>query len=218
MTRRLRPARRLLMVAAAGLVVTLAGCGQTVLAGSAAVVGDARLADSTVASSADEIRAALGGRPPEGGAAELNRALIGQFVTSTLIGVAAQREGVTVTAGEVAATRDRIVEGAGGPEALPQYAAERSVAPSQVDTAILASLQYSALAAKLAPGGDEQAQADAVNSYLGALSTDLGTEVSPRFGTWEPNRLNVGIPPQDLSRPVAPENEPAAASPAPQAS
>jgi hypothetical protein len=46
-----------------------------------------------------------------------------------------------------------------------------------------------ALMEKLAPGADNQTQFLAMTEYLTALSVELGVELNPRFGKWDPSNL-----------------------------
>ena len=200
---RTRRRRAGLAVTAAAALLALAGCGQVPLAGSAAVVGDQRITDTQVADAATAVTSALGGRAPDGDTPRLNRAIVTLYVQSALLGAAAQKEGIVVTTGRVAEVRDELAEQNGGPEGFITFAAERSVPPSGIDVVIRNSLEYQALAEKLAPDQSAEEQGKAADEYLAALSRDLGTEVSPRFGTWDAAKLTVGSPPDDLSSPIA---------------
>ena len=51
----------------------------------------------------------------------------------------------------------------------------------------------------LAPTADIQGQSDAVVAAIVETSMVAGTEVSPRFGTWDATKLAIGPVPSDLS-------------------
>ena len=51
----------------------------------------------------------------------------------------------------------------------------------------------------LAPQAGIEGQSDAVVAAIIETSLVVGTEVSPRFGTWEPTKLTIGPVPNDLS-------------------
>ncbi len=188
---------------AAGAVLVLAGCATPPKAGSAAVVGEARLTDAELATQTQDALVAMGSKLPEGTTeADLNRRVISAFVQSELIDVAAQREGITVTAGQVDDLRATAIEQSKGRAALEKGLAQSlGIPPSGLDAFVRTKLQIDALISKLGKG-DQNAGNTAAATYLGKLSTELGTEVSPRYGSWSAQQLGVGLPPTDLSKPL----------------
>ena len=46
-----------------------------------------------------------------------------------------------------------------------------------------------ALMEKLAPGADTQTRNLALIEYFTSLSEEIGVELNPRFGTWDPSNL-----------------------------
>jgi hypothetical protein len=188
---------------AAGAVLALAGCATTPKAGSAAVVGEARLTDAELATQAQDVLVAMGSKLPEGTTeADINRRVISAFVQGELIDVAAQREGVTITPAQVDDLKAQAVEQSKGQSALEKgLATSLGIPPSGVDGFVRTKLQVDGLVNKLGKG-DTNAGSSAAAAYLGKLATELGTEVSPRYGTWSPQQLGVGLPPTDLSKPI----------------
>lgn len=198
----LRTRRAAAAVCAAGAVFLLGACASPAKPGAAAVVGTERVTDQQVADRTAEVLTALGGKLPDGVTeAELNRRVISNDIQAYLIDEAATREGITVTPGQVAQLRAAAVERAGGLDKLGVTVAQQfSFPPSSLDAFLTTQLQVTALIEKLGKG-DQNAGNAAAATYLGALSTEVGTEVSPRFGTWSAKNIGVGPPEDDLSSP-----------------
>ena len=78
-----------------------------------------------------------------------------------------------------------------------------NVAPSQLESIIRLQLQAQDLGIALNPSGSAEEQGRAVFEAAGALSEELQTTVSPRYGTWDPATLALGPTPDDLSAPPA---------------
>lgn len=122
MTRPIAAAR--LVAAGAVAVVALAGCGDSpVRAGAAAVIGGDRISTEQLASSvdaglADPAAAQLGQDRPT-----YQRDVLSRLISTRVVDVAAQRQGVSVTPAEVDAQYRSIESSVGGPEQLAQQAA-----------------------------------------------------------------------------------------------
>jgi len=198
---RLRHAAR--AAGAAALVVVLAACGSS-LTGNAISVGDQTVSDARLAGMVDEIKAlydeSTQQQPFEQGAVTASN--VDRLTRSLLLGVAAQREGIVVTQGQVEDIIAQTVDGQFGGDRAQfdlALASQQNVPPSQVESFARDFLTQQALGEKLAPGGDTAAVSAALVDYLGALGTELGAEVAPRFGTWEADKVTLGPVPDDLS-------------------
>lgn len=200
-----RPHRLHSVAAAAlvGVVVTLlAGCDPAA-AGAAALVGGYKITENEIQGDATAIRDVVDrieGQQPAGAA--LLPALVQNRVRTRLVTVAAAREGVTVTQGEI----DQLVLANGGLEILAERLAQADgqwVPPDGVEDAARTLLLQQELAVKLAPAGSPQDQAVAVTEYLSDLAEELGVEISARYGTWDPALISVGPLPNDLSEPAS---------------
>jgi hypothetical protein len=207
-----RPLRALRRVAGpAAVVLTLTvlvpgitGCDPAE-AGSAALVGDVRITERQVHDDAAEVLDVverIQAAPPDGQA--LLRALVQNRVTAQLVDVAAAREGVSVSQGEV----DRLILDAGGLEALTVGFAQAEgewIPASGIEDSARTFLLRVELGQQLAPGGTDEEQAAATNEYLEELSGELGVDVSSRYGSWDAAASQVVAAPDDLSEPAAGE-------------
>ena len=185
------------LIGAVAVAALVAGCSVVSQAGSAVVVGSARMTNDEVASQYAEVRAALGGLTIDGTAADINRQLLSGFVFDQLVDAALAETGLEVTAGEIAAQRAQLVAQLGSEEALNAAAAQSAIPPSQIDRALKFSLAYQALAKHfLDPAAADQATAQnqaeaAAYELVGEKATELGVEVSPRFGRWDPDTMMI---------------------------
>ena len=71
----------------------------------------------------------------------------------------------------------------------------------EVDSIISVNLQVAKLGDVLSPSGDADAKSAEVFIAISELSSELRTEVAPRFGTWDPENLSVGPAANSLSKP-----------------
>jgi len=58
-----------------------------------------------------------------------------------------------------------------------------------VDGFMYEILAQRALMEKIAPGGDTLTRTNALIDYVSKLSQEIGVELNPRFGTWDPSNL-----------------------------
>lgn len=186
------------LVALAAVGMLLAGCSEQ--PGSAAVVGGTTITENQVQADAAEVIAAA----ETAGGIEVETALVTaeqvrRLVEAELVAELADRRGITVTAGEVDRSIEEVSAQVGGRDALDaQLAAQAGVPPSALESFVTTFLLKEALIADygLADRGAAEAQ---LIADLGALSQEVGTEVSPRYGTWNPETVRVGERPGDLA-------------------
>ena len=188
----------------AATVLALAACDPRE-AGSAAVVGSHRVTETSVNHDAALVLAAFdeAGTPPPGNDMLL-RALVVRAVDNELVGIAAQREGIVVTQGQI----DTLINANGGRAKLTPAFATRDglwLPPGQVDDLARYALAQVALGNKLAPGGDAAAVDAAVTGYKVKLAKELGVSISPRYGVWDPKTLLITGNLDDLSIPATGE-------------
>jgi hypothetical protein len=200
---RRRAATLLLPLLAVG---ALAAC--TSKAGSAAVVGDTTISVEDVQASTRELVALaeeLG--ETDVPTADLNRRQVSRLVTEQLIRESAERNGVTVSDAEV----DSLVRqtlGSGSREQLAQQVAVDELVPvSQFDSFAEVVVLNQKLLEVVAPGVPAEEATPELREELAALSDELDVTVSPRFGSWDAEMLDVGAPPNDLSSPESAEPE-----------
>lgn len=179
--------------------LALSGCG-TPTAGAAAVVGDERISEDTLNS---EVQAVLSlqGLPATDSSNELITSTLDQMITTILVNELANREKIEVTQGEIDDLRLQYIAQAGGAEAFEAQASQQGIAIADVDSIIRVNIQVSKLGDVLSPNTEPDAKSGAVFLAISELSTEIGTEVSPRFGTWDPESLTVGPSSNSLSEP-----------------
>ncbi len=177
--------------------LTLTGCGAAT-AGAAAVVGDTRISEQTLTSKVQEVLVAQQKSPNTSDAALIS-AVLNRLVTSELVNILAAEKGVTVTQGAIDSTLQGYVEQAGGEAEVQNALLQRNVAPSQIEAFVRTNVLAQMLGQALAPTADIQGQSDAVVAAVIETSMVVGTEVSPRFGSWDATKLAIGPVPSDLS-------------------
>ncbi len=193
---------RLVAIVGVGVIaaiIGLSGCG-TPTAGAAAVVGDQRISEDALNS---EVQAVLSlqGLPATDSSNELITSTLNQMITSILIDELASREKVEVTQGEIDDLRLQYIAQAGGDEEFEAQIGQQGISIADVDSIIRVNIQVSKLGDALSPNGEPDAQSGAVFIAISELSSEIGTEVSPRFGTWDPENLTVGPSANSLSEP-----------------
>jgi hypothetical protein len=193
---------RLVAIVGVGVIaaiIGLSGCG-TPTAGAAAVVGDQRISEDTLNS---EVQAVLSlqGLPATDSSNELITSTLNQMITSILIDELASREKVEVTQGEIDDLRLQYIAQAGGDEEFEAQIGQQGISIADVDSIIRVNIQVSKLGDVLSPNGEPDAKSGAVFLAISELSSEIGTEVSPRFGTWDPENLTVGPSANSLSEP-----------------
>ena len=138
-------------------------------------------------------------KSPNTSDAALISAVLNRLVTSELVNVLAAEKGVTVTQGAIDSTLQGYVQQAGGEAEVQNVLLQRNVAPSQIEAFVRTNVLAQMLGQALAPSADIQGQSDAVVAAVIETSMVVGTEVSPRFGTWDATKLAIGPVPSDLS-------------------
>lgn len=197
------PVRRLALAAAAALVaVTALSACSPQTAGSAATVGDTRITEQQLAAEVAAIQEAKGQDVTASDPAVVQQTL-GRLVTKQLIDDLVAKEGLVITQGQLDEQMANFEGQAGGREALEKLFIEQNVAPSQLESMVRLQVQAQQLGIKLDPSGSAEQQGQAVFAAAAKLSDELGTQVSPRYGTWDPQRLGVGPVANDLSTPPA---------------
>jgi hypothetical protein len=179
--------------------IGLSGCG-TPTAGAAAVVGEQRISEATLNSEVQSVLS-LQGLPATDSSNELITSTLNQMITTILVNELASREKIEVTQGEIDDLRLQYIAQAGGVEAFESQISQQGIAIDDVDSIIRVNIQVSQLGDVLSPNTEPDAKSAAVFLALSELSSEIGTEVSPRFGTWDPENLTVGPSANSLSEP-----------------
>jgi hypothetical protein len=198
-----KPTRqRLAVIAGIGLLsisLGLSGCSSQT-AGAAAVVGDQRISESELDTEVQDTLD-LQGLSSMDSSNELIVSTLNQLITGILVNELSDREKITVAQGEIDDLRLQYVAQAGGQEAFEASIGEQGISPGEVDSIISVNLQVAKLGDILSPSGDADAKSAEVFIAISELSSELGTEVAPRFGTWDPENLSVGPSANSLSEP-----------------
>lgn len=198
-------ARRRVIVVASVLAVggLVAGCGPE-RSGSAAVVGDARITDVQLSDQVNVVTSALGIQT----SAKANQVVLDRLIRAQLYTDLADKLGIVVSDGEVQKFINETEAQVGGAKALADQLLQSGVPQSEIFGFARTFMQQRAIAEKLAPGRSQEEQGAALGTAVTLLSKEIGTQVSPRFGTWEPENLSVGAPPNDLSEPLPTSGSP----------
>jgi hypothetical protein len=176
-------------------VAVLTGCSDSPkLAGSAVVINGKVIPASVVAERVDKVRAQIQVTDPAlisevPSLIQINQRAVDHFVRASLFEEAVAREGIKVTDREVAAYRDEVFAQYSKEAIEAQLAAQNAVPADDVEGFMREIMIQRILMEKLAPGADNQTQFVAMTDYLTALSDELGVELNPRFGSWDPSNL-----------------------------
>lgn len=192
--------RKWTIVGAAVMVaVATSACGSAV-PGAAAVVGDERISERELGERVEQVLQAQG-RPVDSASEALVVTTLDRMITTSLVEQFASREGVEVTQGELDAVVANYAEGSGGREAFEELLLQEDLAAEGIDDLFRVNILAQKLGMELDPAGSPEAQTLAVLNAVSAFSADIGTRVSPRYGTWDPSELTIGAVPDDLSIP-----------------
>ncbi len=192
-------------VALAGVVV--AGLGLSACSsanpGQAAIVGDTKISEATVGDQMRAVNEAVG-RPADAPGAELARTIVSANIGYALIDQTAAKAQVAVTQGQLDEVYNQQVTQVGGVEQLQQAAAQAGIAPENLQRDLRAQLLAAAIATKVAPGGDQQAQQAAFVAAVKDVASSIDVEVSPAYGVWDAENLQLIEDPDAVSRPEKP--------------
>lgn len=195
------PRRLALATAAAAAVLVLVGCSNQ-QPGSAATFGEGRITESQLAAEVAEVQAAAG-ETVDAPNSELVSNVLHRMLVLDLVDLLAQEKGIEVTQGEIDSQMTAFRGQFGTQEQVEANFIGSGIAPSQIEDVAVFNVQAKKLGELLAPGGAPEQQSTAVVQAVATFSTDLGTEVSPRYGVWDPAQLQIAPGGDDLSAPPA---------------
>ncbi|MGA0208775.1 MAG: SurA N-terminal domain-containing protein [Candidatus Nanopelagicales bacterium] len=181
----------------AALLVT--GCG-TAAPGAAAIVGSERISERDLTQKVEQVLRAQG-RPVDSASEALVVTTLDRLITTSLVEQFAQQEGVGVTQGELDATIAGYVESIGGQQAFDAALLQQDITPESIPDLFRVNLLAQKLGLALEPMGSPEAQSTAVVIAVAEFSEEVGTSVSPRYGTWDPMNVSIAAIPNDLSIP-----------------
>ena len=208
--RRTTKSASLVLVGVAGLL--LSGCGSADNSGAASVVGPDRVTDKQVGDITAEIQTELVSAQSPYNAATATSATVDRMTRSLILAQAAVQNNITITPSQVDKLLGTAAASEGGVAALDKaLLTQVNVPSSAVHSYAIDFLIQSALIAKM--GGNTAAGKAALTTYLGTLSTQLGTSVAARYGTWNATTVSLGPVPNDLSSPLPSASATTGASP-----
>ena len=176
-------------------VAVLTGCSDSPkLAGSAAIINGKVIPASAVADRVDKVRAQIQVTDPSlvsevPSLVQINQRALDHFVRAALFAEAVSREGIKVTDRDVAEYKAEVFAQYAQETIEAQLVSQNAVPADDLDEFMREILVQRILMEKLAPGADTQTQFLAMTDYLTALSEELGVELNPRFGKWDPSNL-----------------------------
>jgi hypothetical protein len=171
----------------------LAGCGAS-NSGSAAVIGDVKIPESTLAQSFAEITEVTSVAALESTEDQLTRELLNRLVLLEIVRQAAVLAEVEVTPADVAAERSKTEADFGGPAQLTEAALAQAIAPRDINGVLELGLTISRIGVKLEPTGTQESQSAAFNTFILSFGEGLNVQISPRYGTWNAQQISVDAP------------------------
>lgn len=185
-------------------VVALTGCSTQSNLGKAIVVNGNVTTTQEVNAQVDEIRTEISQLPV--GVLEkvppvvmLTRMVVDRTITTQLVDLALEKQGITITDEEVQAFADGIYAQYGKGKILIQIMGTNGVSSSQLDSFMRLVYAENTLAKKLGPEMSQAGQTKALIEYVGGLGEEVGVEVSPRYGKWDPTQLQMVLGDELLS-------------------
>lgn len=204
-----RARRRAAVLVVAGLLAAgVTGCSPDRV-GSAAVIDGRPVSTDELQSATRDFLEVV----PQGDAGAAQRAILQRMIVSAVIDEAARAAGVRVPDGQVAAERDAVLQSVGGRQGLIRTLAGSEqptiLPPQDIDRWVKDRLLFNALAEEIAggplePQAPETQQAlNQANADLSAASERVEVEVSPRYGSWDPQTGITPLVSGGLSKTVA---------------
>ena len=176
-------------------VALVTGCADTPkLAGSAAIIDGKAISAATVSERIDQVRSQIQITDPGLVSAvpslvQISQRSVDHFVLHALIEEAAKREGINITEQDVVSYREDIFAQYTKDAIEAQLVTQNAVPTTGVDEFMFEILVQRALMEKFAPGGTKAAQTQALIDYITNLSQEIGVELHPRYGKWDPSNL-----------------------------
>jgi parvulin-like peptidyl-prolyl isomerase len=196
-----RTASVMVLAVLAGLVAS--ACATPVKAGAAAIVGDQRVTTSSVEATSTSVQEQAEAEDlGELDGATLNRITVERAIRSLLTAELAEREGVTVSQGEVDDYLAQI-DDEGQTDQLTLDALNNGVPSNEIRDEVHDFLLRQKVGEELVSGTGPEAEQErlaAINDAMIALAEETNVSVSPRYGTWDAETISVLPPEDDLSR------------------
>jgi hypothetical protein len=185
--------KKILTIVVASIAVVLTGCAQV---GAAATVGDTRISQATVQGSVDAILAERVGADTSQMQIETGETLNRSQLLFHLLGALFREVGaeleITVTKAEIDTQRAGILQQVGGADQLPIALVAAGIAAKDLDSYIEARTFSDKISNLLAASGVAEEQIGLeIQRLIIAKAKELGVNVNPRYGTWDPETADV---------------------------
>jgi hypothetical protein len=198
--------RSVIAVVVAGVVLSACSTGPQ-LAGSAAIVEGNVIPQSLVTAKVNEVRAELEQLPTGAVSTIPSLALLSEMVLDHLVlkqvlnkGLAQQN--ITISKAQVEAFKQSIFAQYGEEKIRNQVMSMNGISSVEIDNFMEMILAENLLAKLLAPTAVSADQSNAMVKYLGDVSRTMNIRLSPRFGEWNPNKLQADGGDITLSQPA----------------
>jgi SurA N-terminal domain len=208
-------ARRWAAAAIAGLAVLALPACDPDQPGSAAIVGGQRISETELQDTVQaivDLKRETG--QDAGDVAELTRGVLAGRVESMLVTHAAATEGLTISDGEVRNYISGARSEIGDEKKFRAALANSNIAPDDLDRYTAFFLLREKLATRLGAANDPATRTK-YNELMLSTGNEVGVQISPRYGSWDPRQGLAGSP-DDLSHPVSPSPAPTQLAPSPQ--
>lgn len=186
-SRRRRVGRGLAAAAALLAVTSLTSCRPDQVGAAAIVDGKTISVHQLQDATTDYLKAV-----PKGNAGDAQQAILQQMIVSAVVAKAGDTAGVTVSAGEVAAQRDQILDsvraGAKAAKVSERVFVSRQLAQSQNATVVPPSQLDQFIRDQLMASKLGQNDPAAANEAIIKAAADTDVEVNPRYGRWDPQQ------------------------------
>lgn len=194
---------KLRIIAIAALsALSLTACASNT--NTALVVNGEAISTKVISEQVDEIRTEIQQLPV--GSLEktpslvlLTRMVVDRAISTKLLDLALERKGLTVTDEEVQAFADGVYAKYGKEQIQLQLMGTNGVAKSKLNEFMRIVYIQNLLGKTLGPNESQVGQTQELIKYVGDLSKEVGVQVSPRFGTWDPTQLQVVLGDETLS-------------------
>lgn len=202
MKRRTRAVSAALLVsslAASSLLVS--GCGST-NAGTAATVGSETISEKQLTDWTQGVLVATG-KSPNAIEEQVTSNSLNLLIFLDLLDGLAAAVGATASQGEIDAAGQSLLQGGATEKDVEASAAQAGIAPDQIPAFLRANVLTPKIQEILAPGASTEEQQAIFQQALVTTANELGVTVNPRYGSWNPDSIQLGAPPSDLSIPPA---------------
>ncbi len=186
-------------VASLVLLGGLAACS-TANPGDAAVVGDQRITESTIADQMSALNEAIG-QPADTPSPEMARTLVSYNVGYALIGETARELDVKVAPAQLDLVYQQQLQQVGGEDALRQAAAQQGVPPGNLRRDLETQLLATAIVQRVAPQADQAAGQQVLLEAVRSVAQSVDVSVAPKYGVWDNEQLQLVPDPEPVSRP-----------------